>query len=244
MSNLRKIDSLLRNQDFSTTHCPDNPVFNYAKGIAEIENGIVVVSDLKSGSSRIFFGEFAKRFDIESYHSEGSIWEKKILKLMDEHEREEKYLSEIRFFNFIKKLPKARRHRYCLLTVLRFHSTDGKLIDVAHRMYYQYDQCGSARYGICIYNPLLKWINSRCIVIDMLSGETIDLDPGCDKAILSRREKQVLQLIENGMTSNNIATALCISPYTVNRHRQEILSKLQVSNSTEACRIARQLNIL
>ena len=46
------------------------------------------------------------------------------------------------------------------------------------------------------------------------------------------------------MTSKAIADRLCISVHTVSRHRQEILSKLQVGNSTEAIRIARQLGII
>ena len=37
---------------------------------------------------------------------------------------------------------------------------------------------------------------------------------------------------------------LAISPNTVSRHRQEILGKLQVKNSIEACRIARDLELI
>ena len=58
------------------------------------------------------------------------------------------------------------------------------------------------------------------------------------------REKQVLKLIDKGLMSKDIAEMLSISIYTVNRHRQEILGKLQVKNSIEACRIAKDLKLI
>ncbi len=87
-------------------------------------------------------------------------------------------------------------------------------------------------------------MESHCRIIDSLTGESIELDSASDKAILSQRELQVLRLIERGLTSDDIAGELYISRYTVSRHRQEIISRLQVRNSAEACRVARQLGIL
>jgi len=40
------------------------------------------------------------------------------------------------------------------------------------------------------------------------------------------------------------SSMLSISVNTVSRHRQEILGKLQVKNSIEACRIAKELQLL
>ncbi|WP_288357716.1 response regulator transcription factor [uncultured Bacteroides sp.] len=62
--------------------------------------------------------------------------------------------------------------------------------------------------------------------------------------ILSVREKQVLSLIDKGLTSKKIAETLSISINTVSRHRQEILGKLQVKNSIEACRVAKDLKLI
>ncbi|HIW52668.1 MAG TPA: LuxR C-terminal-related transcriptional regulator, partial [Candidatus Alistipes excrementipullorum] len=58
------------------------------------------------------------------------------------------------------------------------------------------------------------------------------------------RETEVLKMISRGMTSKQIAEGLSISINTVNRHRQEILGKLQVRNSIEACRVAEDLGLL
>lgn len=62
--------------------------------------------------------------------------------------------------------------------------------------------------------------------------------------ILTKREKEILSLIEQGKLSKEIASRLSISINTVNRHRQNILEKLRVGNSLEACKIAKALHLL
>lgn len=48
---------------------------------------------------------------------------------------------------------------------------------------------------------------------------------------LTRREKEILQLIAEGMTNNQIAEKLFVSPYTVDTHRKNLLSKFEVVNT-------------
>ena len=57
-------------------------------------------------------------------------------------------------------------------------------------------------------------------------------------------ELEILRLIEAGNMSKEIASKLFISINTVNRHRQNILMKLQASNSVEACRVAKGLRLI
>ena len=53
-------------------------------------------------------------------------------------------------------------------------------------------------------------------------------------AILSERELEVLELIARGKANAEIARTLFLSPNTVRNHISNILSKLQISNRTEA----------
>ena len=48
---------------------------------------------------------------------------------------------------------------------------------------------------------------------------------------LTRREKEILQLISEGFTNNDIATKVFISAYTVDTHRKNLLAKFEVSNT-------------
>ena len=55
-------------------------------------------------------------------------------------------------------------------------------------------------------------------------------------ALLTPREREILALAKEGMFSKEISEKLNISIHTVNRHRQNIIEKLQVDNIIEAIR--------
>lgn len=60
---------------------------------------------------------------------------------------------------------------------------------------------------------------------------------------LTKREFEVLRLISNGLTNQEIANELYISLNTVKRHTSNIYKKLEVNNRREALFKSRQLNI-
>jgi len=65
------------------------------------------------------------------------------------------------------------------------------------------------------------------------SAEAADALKGSDAArpLITRREKEVLQLIAEGLTNAEIAEKLFISVPTVNTHRKSILEKFEVKNT-------------
>jgi two-component system response regulator NreC len=56
--------------------------------------------------------------------------------------------------------------------------------------------------------------------------------------VLSARERQVLELLAQGMTNPQIASYLEISPKTVARHRERIMNKLNLHSCTELVKFA------
>jgi DNA-binding NarL/FixJ family response regulator len=56
---------------------------------------------------------------------------------------------------------------------------------------------------------------------------------------LSRRELEVLDHIQMGLTNRQIAQRLFVSTNTVNKHVQKVLRKLEVSNRVQAAIYAR-----
>lgn len=70
-------------------------------------------------------------------------------------------------------------------------------------------------------------------------------DPAAVKAPrLTRREKEILQKIAEGKTSQEIADILFISPRTVDTHRANLIQKLGVKNSAGLVRYAIERNLL
>ncbi len=55
-----------------------------------------------------------------------------------------------------------------------------------------------------------------------------------DPAGLSRREMEVLGHLQQGLTNRQIADRLYISTNTINKHVQQVLRKLGVSNRVQA----------
>ncbi|MFN8441189.1 MAG: response regulator transcription factor [Caldilineaceae bacterium] len=55
---------------------------------------------------------------------------------------------------------------------------------------------------------------------------------------LTSREHEVLQLIAEGASANELANLLSISPHTANRHRANIMQKLGVHSQAELVRLA------
>ncbi len=245
MQHFRKLDNLLKNIASENLYPADMPdVYSYARCMADIEGVVAVVTDLTCTTSRIFSGAFARVLGLEDYHEENSIWEKKILSLMPQAEQQEKFMAELRFFHNIRQMPGCRRH-CCLMTRLRMTATNGETINVLHRMHYVFEPGSDRiRYAICLYGPLAMDLPARSLMVNTLTGATEQLTDSGDAKILSPRERQVLSLIDSGLTSEGIAERLCISRHTVSRHRQEILSKLQVRNSIEACRIAKSMKLI
>lgn len=62
--------------------------------------------------------------------------------------------------------------------------------------------------------------------------------------VLTRREKEVLELIADGMTNNEIAAKLFISVTTVDTHRKNLLAKFDARNIASLIKSAMQMQLI
>lgn len=62
--------------------------------------------------------------------------------------------------------------------------------------------------------------------------------------LLTPREREVLQLIAEGHTNNGIADALTISVKTVEKHRANVMAKLEVNDLPNLIRVAMQHGLI
>jgi LuxR family maltose regulon positive regulatory protein len=78
-------------------------------------------------------------------------------------------------------------------------------------------------------------------------GESVKIEPRTASKLiddLSQRELEVLRLIVEGATNQEIARELVLTVNTVKRHISNIFGKLHVSNRAQAIARARELNLL
>lgn len=64
------------------------------------------------------------------------------------------------------------------------------------------------------------------------------------KPILTRREKEILGLLYEGLTGPQIADKLFLSPFTVETHRKNLMQKLNVKTTQQLLKLAMDLRLL
>ena len=91
--------------------------------------------------------------------------------------------------------------------------------------------------------PMPRWLAARLIRdladVSRVAPEAVDGD-GLVLERLSRREREVLRLLSDGLTDREIANQLTLSPRTVESHVASILHKLNARNRAAAARLYRQ----
>jgi DNA-binding NarL/FixJ family response regulator len=74
-------------------------------------------------------------------------------------------------------------------------------------------------------------------ILEVIQKENIDLTQveleefSCQAVTLSERELEIIQLIAEGYTNQQVADKLFLSAHTVNTHRKNIMAKLGVKNT-------------
>jgi DNA-binding NarL/FixJ family response regulator len=87
----------------------------------------------------------------------------------------------------------------------------------------------------------VETIRNGGIHLSSLLGGTLLLNLALEKdqkEVLTTREREVLKLLAEGKRTNEIAAALYISPYTVRRHRSNIMEKLNIKTLADLLKYA------
>ncbi len=91
---------------------------------------------------------------------------------------------------------------------------------------------------VYLYPSLAKLLVRDYLSGDRASGEETSLDG------LTDRESEVLTFLAEGASNDEIAAALFISPKTVERHRENIMKKLNLHSRSELVRYAIRKGII
>lgn len=211
---------------------------------ANIESCISVLSDLRTKRSYIFYGALGEVLDIAKEGTTrvlDTIWEEEILCRIPVSDLNRKREEEIKFFTFVKKHPDSG-HQFYMCSSFPMNDSAGKGICVRHRILY-FHSGKEIRYALCLYNASQSYL-LESLIVNSRSGEELPLYRIDSSGMLSDREREILALVSSGLSSKEIATSLGISLYTVSRHRQNIISKMNVKNSSQACQMAHQMGLI
>ncbi|WP_149206299.1 response regulator transcription factor [Flavobacterium johnsoniae] len=216
----------------------------------EIEQCVAVLSDFQADCSYIYAGNFGEFFGLSSENLIiDSAFEDCIFNKINSDDVTERHALELQYIQFLKNLPGEEYRKYS--TFSRLRTSDSQNVNyINHRtMYLKKSSNGSIWLALCLYSPSGNLQTSTGIdgrIVNMQTGETIASEKykPLSETLLSKRELEILKLAAKGNNSGQIAGFLNISVYTFRRHRQNIIQKMQVSNTTEALRTALVMGLI
>lgn len=218
-----------------------------AKAHVLAENAIVSMGNNIENCSYCFFGGLADALGIPLEERQPvitSLYEEFVFGRTNEEDLAHRHAHELAFLHSIQQEPIENRKDYYLSDFLRIHDAEGKWHWVEHRMYpMAFFPNGTLWLCMCVYT-LSRTEDRTPKIANTHTGEWRILTNKDYESLLSQREIEVLRLIAEGQLSKEIAEQLHISINTVNRHRQNILQKLNVNNAMEACKAAKLMGLI
>lgn len=215
-----------------------------------IEQCVAVLSDFQANCSYIYSGSFGKIFGLPAENSViDSAFEECIFSKINPDDVIERHILELNYFQYLKTLSPNDYHKYSTFSRIRTQNIQD-CSHINHRtIYLKTLSNGSVWLALCLYAPSTD-VQSRSgidgKIINIQTGEIIQEEKYKNKAktILSKRELEVLTFVAKGLKSEQIAMQINISVYTVRRHRQNIIEKMNVANTTEAVKTAFVMGII
>ena len=152
---------------------------------------------------------------------------------------------QIRHSEFIYSLPPENRNNYSTSYQFRMLNRKQEYINVISRQrVIQTDRNGKAWIimGTLDISPDQLTTNQiKCSFLNLKAGDVTYPLP--TKECLTKREKEILNFIRQGLLTKEIANKLGLSIYTINNHRKNILAKLDADNAIEAINQAAKLGL-
>lgn len=203
---------------------------------------------------------FKQRYDFASdnfshFFGYNPVWIRTIRKQGDlletrihPNDREQLVEYQIEHGQFIYSLPAEERNDFLQIFQYRMMNAQGQYINVTSRQQViEKDRNNKAWIimGVMDISPVQTPCEKiqRIVVNRKTGGIHLPVSVVVEKQ-LTRREKEILQLIRQGFLSKEIAGKLNLSIYTIHNHRKNILAKLDADNILEAINRAQDYGII
>lgn len=221
--------------------------------LVAIDGGCAVITDASCDSCYIYYGRVGRMMGIadnpDTLCEFNSSDEDMVYCRIHPEDLVDKRMLEYEFFKMIDRLDVGNKTAYKATCRIRMMDREARYIYIANStQVIRLSPGGRMWLILCRYDlaPLqdARTGISPCIVNNS-TGEVVPVSfHGSRDHVLTDREKEILCLIQGGKLSKQIAAMLGISVHTVNRHRQNIIGKLSVSNIVEAIAAANAMRLL
>lgn len=224
-----------------------------AESMTAVDGACRVITDASCDTAYIFYGDFGRFLGLDN----GALLSRK-LDSSDEDELynrllprdlADKRMLEYEYFRHIHKLSGRDKLKSVAMSRFRMADSAGKYVWVDNSTRIMVlSPAGKFWLILCTYSLSPSQLPQIGISPTFLDNSTGCVSPVAIEDtranLLTGREKEILKLIGSGLLSKEIASKLGISINTVNRHRQNILEKLDVGTSIEALNAAQSMELL
>lgn len=223
------------------------------RNTADTLNGCLVITDVQADKCYIAAGSLAP---LMGWSDNSGLWtdldssdEDFIYGALHPEDLPDKRLLEYEFLKRMSSLDGDDKLHYSASCSIRIKDRNGMYlwIDNTTRIM-KLSPEGKIWLILCSYDLSKSQHDRKGItpaITNLYTGETDSLNFQERKArLLTSREKEILSMIREGKSSKMIADRLQISVNTVNRHRQNIIEKLDVANSYEAITAAVSMQLI
>jgi DNA-binding CsgD family transcriptional regulator len=154
---------------------------------------------------------------------------------------------------FFNKIPREDLFLYKTVYVMRFKHSDGTYKTFLHQSsIFSVSDDGKIEQSLCVHTDIthlnipinhnVSFISSKkqsyhyakhSGTYSIIDENSADLFKIRFKDIFSKREKEIIEILSKGLTFNEIAKKLFVSPHTINTHKKNILNKSRCKNTPE-----------
>jgi len=158
--------------------------------------------------------------------------------------------TSIRSLEHMTGVPHAERKDYKTVFEFRLRNREGKYIRFIQQLVnLELDLAGNMWLILILMDVNPNQQGDKQMLrstMNMRTGKVIPFTEEKDErqSQLTKRELEILGLLAKGMASKEIAEQLFLSVNTVNNHRQNIIEKMDVSNTSEALSYAMRIGII
>jgi len=219
-----------------------------AADYAFAEGALAVMSNLRTNVSHIYYGYVGESLGFaprDCHQQFDTVWEENIFSRIHPDDLKLRHLQELVFYcRMSAKEQPLGVYPWHLENTMRIKDSHGDYRNVLHRIFY-FPSMGKRGvcYALCLYS-FVTGLYEKARMVNMQTGDVKIIEVEDCRHLLSEREKGILRFIRKGLASKEIAEQVGISKHTVDRHRQNIIAKLQVRNSAEACHRAKELGLI
>ncbi len=221
----------------------------YVEMLAEVNNSSVYVAEYRLG-----YWFLSDNFRIFGYNREELQSQNVAPDFLERRVHPDDFIvmeaAQRNLFGLLESLPLESRKDYKHIYELRARNADDVYIRVIVQQ--QVLELNEEGYPWLLFGTIdispdtseLDHVKLR--VINYKTGEILPFPIAANDSgiVLSTREKEILELVRKGMQSKEISDRLLISIHTVNKHRQNIMQKMNADNVLEAIEYARRLGLV